>query len=209
MAERNGFLTATDREFLRDEKKYESKQGRYERRQSIRERTRQAFDDFSLLYTELSEDERKKIFDIISSGTYHRYIREDFDREPPEEISDAQSFRSGLFSTLAFMYLGLWGTPVSFNQLVEAAVFQSERDHLDRIVNTELKIEEQEPIGAVESAISKLETETGTVDSLDHVETRMLLEFIADPSGFSPVSAREQALERLNNLEQFSLSLEG
>jgi hypothetical protein len=201
MTEHNGFLTATDRKFLRGGKEYDTKQGRYDRRRAIRERTQQAFRDFIVLYEEMNEDERRKIFDVIADGTYHPNLAGHTDEEPPDEIRDAQEFQSGLFSTLAFMYLGLWGTSVSFDNLVEAAVFQSERDRLGRLVEVSLKIEEQEPMYAVESAINKLEA--GDTDDLDHTEMRLLIEFLSDPTEFRPESERQQALERLNDIEQF------
>lgn len=63
MTDENGFLTAVDKEYLRGEKEYESKQGRYDRRRAIRERTREAFHDFQLLRETLDPEERDKIFD--------------------------------------------------------------------------------------------------------------------------------------------------
>lgn len=201
MSWQKGFLTATDRKFLRGEKEYNSKQGRYDRRRAIRERTRQAFRDFTLLYEELNQDERRKVFDIIAAGTYHPNLREDFDEDPPEEIKEAQEFRSGLFSTLAFMYLGVWETAVPFGDLVEGAVFQSERKHLGRYVDVSFSVEEKEPMGAIESAIKKLEN--GDVDELDHTEMRLLIEFMTDPNDFPPSDARKEALQRLNDMEQF------
>ena len=59
----NGFLTDVDKKFLHGEKEYGSKQGRYDRRQAIRERTRQAYHDFQLLHETLNREERNKIFD--------------------------------------------------------------------------------------------------------------------------------------------------
>jgi len=59
---RDGFLTEADREFIRGEREYSSKHSRYDRRRAIRERTRRAFADMSLLYNLLDEDELAKIF---------------------------------------------------------------------------------------------------------------------------------------------------
>lgn len=56
-----GFLTSTDREFLRGEKVYEHRQSTYDRRQTIRDRTRDALLDFAVLYEHLSDDQREKI----------------------------------------------------------------------------------------------------------------------------------------------------
>jgi hypothetical protein len=107
------------------------------------------------------------------------------------------------------MYLGLRPTDLSFRELVEAAVFQSERDEFDRLVDVALTIEEKEirPIGAIESAIDKLEA--GEIDELEYQELSRLMEFIADPHRFEPASAREEALERLDDLEGISLPSTG
>lgn len=59
-----GFLTEKDREFLCGEKTYDSKQGRYKRRKSIRDRTRAAFVDFSYLLEYLDDEEFEKIFQV-------------------------------------------------------------------------------------------------------------------------------------------------
>jgi ribosomal protein S18 len=152
----------------------------------------------TLLYEELKDDERRKIFEIIAGGAYHLNPHEGVDEDPPEEIEDAQEFRSGLISTLAFIYLGLWSTAVPFDELVEAAVFQSERDHLDQLVDVSLTIVEQEPMYAVESAINKLEAHE--INELDYTEMRLLIKFITDPTEFHPESERQKALERLNRL---------
>ena len=60
-------------------------------------------------------------------------------------------------------------------------MFQCERDVCDRLVNVSLSIEEKEigPIGAIESAIDKIEA--GEVDELKYQKLRRLMEFIADP----------------------------
>lgn len=65
MTAHKGFLTDADKEFLRGEKEYSGEnaaQMRYQRRQAIRERTRNACRDFSLLLDELEPEEVAKIF---------------------------------------------------------------------------------------------------------------------------------------------------
>lgn len=94
MTEHRGFLTDVDKLFLQGGKAYDSKQQRYDRRRAIRERTREAFKDFSVLYGSLSEEERNKIFDVGESDT---------DRETLNEFQD------GLVDTIAFMYVSLEG----------------------------------------------------------------------------------------------------
>lgn len=90
MSDEKGFLTETDRAFLTGEKEYtgdNAKQLRYQRRQAIAERARQAFHDFSLLFDVLDEHERDRIFDVPA--------------ERHEEFHDA------LVDTFAFLYLTL------------------------------------------------------------------------------------------------------
>lgn len=97
MSDEKGFLTTADREFLRGEREYtgeNAKQMRYQRRESIRERTRGAFRDFSLLYDTLDEKERNKIFDVGE------------DRRDVYAVSD---FQQSLFDTVAFLYISLEG----------------------------------------------------------------------------------------------------
>lgn len=118
MADIRGFLTPTDKLFLRGEKQYSSKQGRYERREAIRQRTRQAFYDFALLHHELDETERNKIFD------------------PP--VRDVWDLSRVMIETVAFMYHALEGDAGSntvdwdrsfnhpFAQILEAGVRNGE-----------------------------------------------------------------------------------
>lgn len=58
-----GFLAPIDRAFLRGEKDYEHRQSTYDRRQTIRDRTRNALLDFAVLYEHLSDDQREKILE--------------------------------------------------------------------------------------------------------------------------------------------------
>lgn len=90
MAGHRGFLTETDELFLRGGKRYDSKQQRYERRKAIRERTREALRDFSLLYKELDRSERNKIFE-------------------PEDRETRIALEEGITDTIAFLYIALEG----------------------------------------------------------------------------------------------------
>lgn len=89
MSDENGFLTDVDKAFLRGEKEYDSKQGRYGRRRAIRERARQAFYDFQFLRNTLDEAELNKVFD-----------------PPPEETSE---FMQAVIESIAFLYQALEG----------------------------------------------------------------------------------------------------
>lgn len=101
-----GFLTEKDRKFLRGEIEYESKQGRYARRQSIRERTRSAFADFSLLHEHLPDDEYEKIFSVNDDGE-HRSVVDGY--PSPEECIEGEMGRYEYYrvlsDTLAFVFL--------------------------------------------------------------------------------------------------------
>lgn len=107
MPELKGFLTEKDREFLRGEKEYESKQGRYARRRSIRERTRGALRDFLLLCAELSVEERDKIFDT------------DPDSDESSELEE------GVAKTIEFLYAGIGGYS-GFRQPLQTGVAKGE-----------------------------------------------------------------------------------
>ncbi|PHQ45131.1 hypothetical protein DJ68_14615 [Halorubrum sp. C3] len=118
MSDENGFLTDIDKEFLRGEKEYASKQGRYDRRRAIRERTREAFRDFQLLRDTLDREERDKIFD------------------PP--VDERVDLLTAMGETIAFLYHALEGdagsnrTPIDrsidfpFSQILELGVRHGE-----------------------------------------------------------------------------------
>ena len=97
MSGEKGFLTNVDREFLTGEKEYSgenAKQQRYERREAIAARARQAFRDFALLYDAVDQHERDRIFDVGDDMHDHDAVNE---------------FHGALVDTLAFMYLSLEG----------------------------------------------------------------------------------------------------
>lgn len=89
--EENGFLTERDRAFLQAGGDYytgeNAKNQRYETREVIAERARQAFHDFALLNDVLNNRERNRVFD------------------PPER----ESLDEPLWNTVAFLYLCLEG----------------------------------------------------------------------------------------------------
>jgi len=128
MSDGRGFLTKTDREFLRGGKEYtgeNAKQQRYERREAIAARTRQAFHDFALLYDTLDEHERDRIFD------------------PPRD--DVFPLHDAVRDTLSFLYWGIEREPgekgphrsffYRFDQLFESAIRRGEkRRHDERVM---------------------------------------------------------------------------
>ena len=98
MSDEKGFLTDRDVEFLRNQGEYytgeNAKQQRYETRETIAARTRQAFRDFSLLYATSDEHERNRIFGVD---------------EWWEEIDAMNEFKEALVDTIAFLYRSLEG----------------------------------------------------------------------------------------------------
>lgn len=132
MADHRGFLTETDELFLKGGKKYGSKQQRYDRRKAIRERTREALRDFSLLYEELDRVERNKIFE-------------------PEDRPARLLLEDGITDTIGFLYIALEGEVDSddfqdrefsprFRDMLDVAVSKAEADRRpqpnDEIVTT-------------------------------------------------------------------------
>jgi len=140
MSGERGFLTQTDREFLTGEHEYtgeNAKQQRYERRQAIAERTRQAFFDFALLYETLDEHERNRIFDI---GPIH------------DDVDQHNEFRDALASTVAFLYRSLEGDidtdtvrtrsfRVPFERVLTEGLKRGEADRYDREHTTKHRVE--------------------------------------------------------------------
>jgi hypothetical protein len=108
-AQFSGFLTSKDKEHLNGDSEYNSRQGRYQRRRSIRERTRLAFGDFSTLVDTLDTDEREKIFDT--------------DKRSKERAQQEQE----LADMIQFIYTGLGGQR-RFSSVLEQGVQNGEYD---------------------------------------------------------------------------------
>lgn len=114
-----GFLTEADREYLAGEREYASPQGRYKRRESVRERTRGAIQDFTLLVEHLDGEERRAIFDV-------------------DDPKKAAVLEGGLINLMGFIYRALEGDidrqgelqhrPLSarFSHVLEKGVYQGE-----------------------------------------------------------------------------------
>lgn len=100
MSDETGFLTGVDKEFLKSQKNGEeyytgtnAKQQRYERREAIAKRTRQAFHDFAQLYDTVDEHERNRIFNVSEDPT----------------TDEANQLLDSLIDTVAFLYLSMNG----------------------------------------------------------------------------------------------------
>lgn len=88
---RPGFLTKQDRAFLRNEPQNPSQNN--EKRRRIRERTKSAFQDFSLLFENLSDQDRQQIFDEYT--------------EEESNFWEETDFSNNLSDMVAFLCLGL------------------------------------------------------------------------------------------------------
>jgi hypothetical protein len=175
----NGFLTDRDKQFLRGEKEYSGKnarQMRYQVRQTIRERTRAAFRDFSLLYATLDESERKKIFNVTDSPL-------------STEGGLSRETRDGIIDMFAFLYLSLMGEVgeefgrrmqvgiPEFESILEKAISKAEQDRrpehngVGPFVSTDLTVDVKEE---VDIAAAAEKYARGDVYSLSEAELRAL-----------------------------------
>jgi hypothetical protein len=179
----NGFLSDVDKEFLRGEKEYDSKQSRYDRRHAIRERTRAAFRDFSLLNKTLDPEERNKIMNIPTS--------------PEPTYADtglAPETEEGFVNMIAFAYLALEGeldglsprelpTVPSFEELLESSVSRAATIRHVRaglrhsVTSTEFSAR---TYGEWDAPRAAAKLARGYVESLTEAELRALVQPAAD-----------------------------
>lgn len=136
-----GFLTPTDREFLRGEKEYDSKQGRYARRQAIRERIQNSLRDFVLLFEYLDSDEIVRIFgpDNYPVGEWGG-VANDPERTTPEEDERRERTPNTPPESLE-------------GEFEDQPSFFATDDDTDQI---ELKAPEDRPIGIYEGMVDSL-----------------------------------------------------
>jgi len=147
MPDEKGFLTETDKEFLRGEREYSgenSKQMRYQRRRAVRERTREALRDFGLLNRTLDETERDKIFAA----------------EPrSRELKDLQG---DVREVIQFLYTGLGGE-AGFRQPLQTGVANGEvmlgntDNFLERAPRFEVNTVAQQDRGELIAAVEREE----------------------------------------------------
>ena len=158
MSDERGFLTATDRAFLRGEKEYEAKQSRYQRREAIAGRARAAFEDFALLYEVFDEHERNRVFDV--------------EPEHGPEPLPGEGLYGDLVDSIAFLYLALEGdlhSPITanrwfsvpFDRVVQQGIKKGESDRYGRRVVVEVdgpdvEVKTNLDAGTVDAAIDKL-----------------------------------------------------
>lgn len=97
-----GILSDIDREYLLGQKEYEHPQSEANRKQDIRERTANALQDFVILSSMLSREEREKVFN---------------DESPDQQL------QSSLEAVIAFVYLGLEEDLHELEQIIENGVY--------------------------------------------------------------------------------------
>lgn len=155
--DRKGMLTKTDREFLLGEKVYESKQGRYDRRQSIRERAYGSILDFELLYNQLDDEEFEKIFGWQDRG-------------------DDIELYNGVRYALQFLYKVTAKSPeIHFEDVLEQAVTSAEYDLNGQLVNVQFGMTPERPEVLTTQASEKIQQ--GRIGELTVAEMRQFLQF--------------------------------
>ena len=157
MTGNNGFLTQTDKDFLKADGEYytgeHAKQSRYQRREAIAERAREAFRDFAFLFETLDEAERNRVFD--------------------PEFEDVPRLGDDVRDTLAFLYWATEAEPglsgpersftLTFDMLFEPAIRRAEQRRHDDTVMMHYEPYNIEPVraGASWTKVAEELAETG------------------------------------------------
>lgn len=169
MGDNKGFLTPADREFLRGEKDFtgkNAKQMRYQRRSSIRERTRDAFHDFSLLFKKLDESEREKVAEQVELRGEKRVMGGP--RPPSVAVTDAIAF-------FYFLHEGQKQFEMSLHRALRDALRQENPSSIHQHVDVDLNLRQwsREDIQVLKERI-----EDGGTDALNRAEQDFLLELV-------------------------------
>lgn len=175
MTDHKGFLTDADKAFLRGEKEYSGDnvaQMRYQRRKAIRERTRNACRDFSLLLDELEPEEVAKIFPF------------------GDDTQDTDGVYSGMTDAMALFFVSFFDregvSDVSAREMVDMVVQQAAKQALEargRELESyqSVRFNEDDTIGELRERFftgetltfqefQRLQAEGGTVDLRNQVE---------------------------------------
>jgi hypothetical protein len=175
MREHKGFLTDTDKAFLRGETEYtgdNDAQMRYQRRRAIRERTRNACRDFSLLLDELDPEEVAKLLPFS------------------DDTQDTEGVYSGMADALALFFVSFFDreevSDVGAREMVDMVVKQGVEQALEargRELESyqSIRFNEQVPMEELRRRFStgesltyeqfqRLQAEGGTVDLRTEVE---------------------------------------
>lgn len=181
MSKDRGFLTEVDREYLRGEKEYtgdNAKQMRYQRRQSIRERTANAFRDFALLYLDLPAEEHEKVLKTIRE-------REGYDWGGGRQGGDWL-----LNAPLQFLYLLFDGTDLDYGDFVERAAYLTELNRYGRHTAPSFELNEAPPVDDVKEVLTRIDN--GEVEKLSWPQLVLFINLLRKTDQFDPGSVYEE-----------------
>lgn len=152
-----GILTPADRRFLRGDVTLGSEQSRYDARYRIRQRTRDALLDCSLLFEHLAERDRVQVFDDDLDG-----------------LTDA------LVDAVAFVYLGATSLDVDPERIVTEGVRRGERrrrgDDCPRLdVEVAVGAAPEERLDHIATCVG-----SGAIHELDERDLRALARLLAE-----------------------------
>lgn len=183
-----GFLTETDRKYLRGEKEYtgeNAKQMRYQRRQSIRDRTANAFRDFALLYHDLPPEERRKVLATIRESEGHEW---GIAREGGDWL---------LTVAVQFIYLLLDDDKTDFANIVERAAYMAEMDLSGEHTAPSFEVNHAPPVDDVKAVLTRIDN--GEVDKLSWPQLVLFTNLLRKTDQFDPGKVLEQT-----NLQQMA-----
>lgn len=164
---KNAMLTTEDRRWLTGEKEYtgdHAKQQRYQRRRDIRERVRNSVLDFTILFDDLEEQERERIFDSITSG-------DEPDRELEDGVRDGLAFLLYVVGITDLMDSGTGpnGATVAEEMLADAVVRAGSKDGF---LVEEVRLEVEATERSADEVIEKVESD----EAISPKELQYLLE---------------------------------
>ena len=172
-----GVLTPADREFLTGEREL-SDQSAYNARVRIRNRVRNALLDFEILFNELSERDRERIFGPMQKDLPRYELPDGTPIKSRNGISPPISW--AMVDAVAFLYEATIESYMSFKNLIEAGVWQAHpKHHSDRrLVDVTVNIEDRKKGWLVENALSGLER--GNAPSAPQLAALMESEDVTD-----------------------------
>ena len=156
----HGMLVAEDREYLRGEKEYNSRQGVHDRRKAIRARIVNTILDFELADQNLSDEDRRKVRDEVMD-------------ELPEfsTFGGPRPASGGVVSTLAFI-ANLHDDVEHFEQTLDRTFVHIFAQRGSEVPNVETSIEIETGVDT-DAAIEKFER--GDMDGLTDGEREWLV----------------------------------
>jgi len=137
-----GILTPADRRFLRGKKELSSEQSRRDARYRIRQRLKNAFLDFSILFSNLDRRDRGQIFEPVEEfqNGLDESLNGAIDRNRLSEIMEDVMVSRGISDCMAFIRLGIGDANQSFETMLETAVSEAEEERGYVVDNVEVEI---------------------------------------------------------------------